>query len=74
MNGIIPQPKIGGESKQNVYHGGSIIKQTGLPRPQPRLFWLVVVPRGGGGHLHPISPLSLKLDGSNFQQNYFGMG
>ena len=31
---------------------------------------------GGGGvfHLHPVTPLSLTLDDSNFGQNYFGVG
>ena len=31
---------------------------------------------GGRGvfHLHPITPLSLQSDGSNFVQNYFGVG
>ena len=29
-----------------------------------------VVPEGF--HLHPVTPLSLKLDDSNFVQNYFG--
>ena len=26
-----------------------------------------------GFHLHPVTPLSLKLDESNFVQNYFGI-
>ena len=31
---------------------------------------------GGGGvfHLHPVTPLSLKSDDSNFVQTYFGVG
>ena len=40
-----------------------------------------VVPGGGGVggvgsafHLHLVTPLSLKLDDSNFVQNYFGAG
>ena len=28
---------------------------------------------GGGVYLHPVTPLSLKLDDSNFVQNYFGV-
>ena len=34
--------------------------------------------RGEGGgrcfHLHPVTPLSLRSDDSNFVQNYFGVG
>ena len=30
--------------------------------------------KGGVFHLHPVTPLSLKLDDSNFVQNYFGAG
>ena len=29
---------------------------------------------GGVFHIHPVTPLSLKLDNSNFVQNYFGTG
>ena len=41
------------------------------------LFWLVFSEGGGGGggsvfYLHPVTPLSLKSDDSNFVQNYFG--
>ena len=38
------------------------------------------VPGGGGAvewsvfHLHPVTPLSLTSDDSNFVQNYFGVG
>ena len=28
---------------------------------------------GGVFHLHPVTPLSLKSDNSNFVQNYFGV-
>ena len=32
-----------------------------------------VVPVAGFFHLHPVTPLSLKLDHSHFVQNYFGV-
>ena len=36
-------------------------------------FLASVVPGAGGVfHLHPVTHLSLKLDDSNFVQNYFG--
>ena len=40
------------------------------------LFCLVVALGGGGGVFHPpsITPLSLKLDCSNFVQSYFQIG
>ena len=38
-------------------------------------FFPGVVPGGGGVfHLHPVIPLYLKLDDSNFVQNYFRAG
>ena len=33
-----------------------------------------VVPWKGVFHLHPMTPLSLKSDDSNFVQHYFGVG
>ena len=37
-------------------------------------FFLAGVVLGGGGfHLYPVTPFSLKLNGSNFMQNYFGI-
>ena len=36
--------------------------------------FLAGVVRGGGFQLHPLTPLSLKLDDSNFVPNYFGAG
>ena len=39
-----------------------------------RAFLASVVRRGWGFHLHPVTPLSLKLDDSNCVQNYFGAG
>ena len=35
--------------------------------------YLAGVLPGGGVQLHPVTPLSLKLAGSNFVQNYFGV-
>ena len=37
-----------------------------------RAFFGCVTP-GGWGIFHPLTPLSLKLDYSNFVQNYFGI-
>ena len=38
------------------------------------LFLAGLVTGGGGGfHLHPVTPLSLKSDDSNFVQKYFGV-
>ena len=39
-----------------------------------RAFLAGVVPGGGVFHLHPVTPLSVKSDDSNFVQNYFGIG
>ena len=36
--------------------------------------FLAGVVLGGVFHLHPVTPLSLKSDDSNFVQNYFGVG
>ena len=38
------------------------------------LFSLVQNRGEGVIHLHPVTPLSLKSDDSNFLQNYFGIG
>ena len=40
------------------------------------IFLAGVVPWGRGGvfHLHPVTPLSLKLDDLNFVQHYLGAG